>query len=477
MINQSLQKCEQHRDDKDAKLSRRHIAWGVSPWRPRPTGELPSDPTTLLRFLRTSAQRQHRLACVLATLVLCGIARGAAGQEIERYFSLGAPGYGTTPGVTVLSRPRPAYEPAGIRVGDFIIYGNAAEAVGYDSNPTGEPQARPSLLQQTEAAVRVQSDWGRNSLYLTGGVNNWRYPAQPQQSITDWNTKLGGTYDIGRDQLALDISHITAAETPRDLNNPLLTAPVPYSVNTGRVGYTLQFGQFALIPGVEFDAWRYNNAEQDGVPVVLNYQSRNTVTGSLVGRYQASDRRSLLVIVRGMHDHFVTPLPDLPNRDYDGVDVLVGVEYDTGGVWRYRALVGYQTRLYASSAFQTLSGPTAEANVIWQPTGLTTVTASALHTIAESPLTINTSYTLTQGRVTIDHELRRNVLLQARAEIDTAVYPQNAGHATLWTAGFSATWLMNRRLRLVASYDYSTRLSGASSYVENVALLRLGFAL
>ena len=210
---------------------------------------------------------------------------------------MGAPGYGTTPGVTVLSRPRPAYEPAGIRVGDFIIYGNAAEAVGYDSNPTGELQARPSLLEQTQADLRVQSDWGRNSLNLTGGVNNRRYPAQPQQSTTDWNVKLGGIYDIGRNQIGLDLSHVTAAETPRDLNNPLLTAPVPYSVNTARVGYTMQFGQFALIPGAGFDAWRYNDTEQNGVPVVLNYQSRNTVTGSLVGRYQASDRRSLLVIV------------------------------------------------------------------------------------------------------------------------------------------------------------------------------------
>ena len=64
------------------------------------------------------------------------------------------------------------------------------------------------------------------------------------------------------------------------------------------------------------------------------------------------------------------------------------------------------------------------------------------------------------------------------AEIDTAVYPENAGHATLWTAGASATWLMNRRLRLIASYDYSTRAGWAPAATSSgVALLRLGFAL
>jgi hypothetical protein len=148
-----------------------------------------------------------------------------------------------------------------------------------------------------------------------------------------------------------------------------------------------------------------------------------------------------------------------------------------GAVWRYRALAGFQIRQYASTAYKPLSGPVLEANIIWQPTGLTSVTGSALHTIAESSLTDNTNYTLTQARLTIDHELRRNVLLQAHAEIDKAEYPRNAGNATILLAGASATWLVNRRVRLIGSYEYSTRDSGPTGFVEHVALVRVGFGL
>ena len=409
--------------------------------------------------------------------ILCGPMTDARAQQIDRFFSQGVDAYGTTPGITVLSRLRPEYEPPGIRADGFVINTNLAQGLGYDSNAIGQPQAKPSLVVQTEASVSARSDWGRNSLKFNAGMNSRQYPAQSQQSTLDWNAAVGGTYDIGRHQAGLDFSHIKSAQTPRDLSNPLLTAPVPYTVDSVQSSFTANFGRFALVPSLDFGMWRFDDASQSRTPLTLSYQNRNVLTTNLVGRYAASAQRSLLIILRGVQTRYVATVSGQPSRDSQGVDVLAGVEYSAGAVWRYRALAGYQTRQYASSAFRPLSGPTMEANILWQPPGLTSVTGSALHTIADASLTDNTSYTLSQVRLTIDHELRRNILLQVRGEADSAVYPQNAGSATLYIAGASATWLVNRRVRVIASYDYTHRQSGSSSYSESVTLLRVGFGL
>ena len=140
-------------------------------------------------------------------------------------------------------------------------------------------------------------------------------------------------------------------------------------------------------------------------------------------------------------------------------------------------LAGYQNRNYVSRAIRDASGPTVEAAAIWQPTGLTSVTGQLLHTIADSSLQAASSYTLTIGRLTVDHELRRNVLVQGRAEIGSAAYPQNLASATIYGAGASVSWLMNRRLRLVLSSDFTRRDSGPSSFSQNITLVRLGFGL
>jgi hypothetical protein len=77
----------------------------------------------------------------------------------------------------------------------------------------------------------------------------------------------------------------------------------------------------------------------------------------------------------------------------------------------------------------------------------------------------------------VDHELRSNILLRGHVEFDRSLLPQGSGQATMYNAGTGITWLMNRRVRLVVSYDFSARASGATSYTEHIALVRIAFGL
>jgi hypothetical protein len=305
-------------------------------------------------------------------------------------------------------------------------------------------------------------------------VNDRQYLSDSRQSTTGWNAALGGFVDIGRHQAIFAYSHVAAAQTPRDLSAPQLRAPAPYTIDSAQAAFTWNGARVAVTPSVEYAQWRYANAVQGGVKLALTYQDRDVLSANLLARFQASEGRSVLVVLRGIDSRYLVPSPGQPGRSSTGVEALVGVEYAAGGVWRYRLLGGWQTRQYAD---RSVSGPTLEASAIWQPTGLTTVTATALHTLTESALATTLNYTLSQGRVTVDHELRRNVLLQFRADMGQAVYTGNAGTATLIGAGGSLTWLMNRRMRLVLSQDFVQRQPAATGFSEHITLLRLGFAL
>ena len=109
---------------------------------------------------------------------------------------------------------------------------------------------------------------------------------------------------------------------------------------------------------------------------------------------------------------------------------------------------------------------------------LTTLTASFLRAIEEDAATTSTvGYTLTHGALVLDHEYARNILFQARGSADQAAYQQGGGQATILAGGLGVTWLLNRKMQATMSYDHTRRLSGSTSFSENVVLLHLHFAL
>ena len=83
--------------------------------------------------------RRWWIPLLIGCLIPCG---GARAQWLTSYFPQGVPGYDTGPGVTVLSRTRPEYDPLGMHAGDALIKPVLAESLGYDDNLFGAPRAR-----------------------------------------------------------------------------------------------------------------------------------------------------------------------------------------------------------------------------------------------------------------------------------------------------------------------------------------------
>lgn len=448
------------------------------------------------------------MALAGATALLLPLAARAQVPDnymLDQYFQQGVPGNANQLGTTVLSRARPDYDPLGIRVGDFIIRPEIDESFGYNSNVIGQVPAQGSAIIDSSATLKFASDWARNSFGGTFNVTNSQVPSVPSQNYTSWSVGLGGSYDIGRDTLTVAATHQYGFILPYGIdvvsfNRPgtLFFAPIPFNLNDVRVGYTKVFGAFSLTPAFDFTNVTYGTTSYFGVnglvpppavdgfvlgsPENMSYLDHNIYQGSVTARYEYAPLRDFLAVVRGSSIQYPSPgNPALygPNRNGSAFDGLVGIDYTADAVWRYRLLAGYETRQYEN--FKTHSAPVFEGDVIWQPEGVTTVTLKGQRSI-EDAVDLNVAgYVLTSGRLQVDHEVRRNIILSAYGSVLNAQYLDSGGGAeTFFGAGAGVTWMLNRTVHVALTYDWLDHngVNGfGPNYLQNIALLTLKLGL
>jgi hypothetical protein len=414
----------------------------------------------------------------------------ARAQLLDQLIAPDRPGTARESGVTVASRQRPDYDALGVRLGNVTIRPELRESLGYDDNVTGTRRAQGSPIVETDARVRADYEDSQATLSSRLSVDDVRTTSKQAQSYTNWAAGLGGTLRFGRDIASVSFDHQTLTQTLRDLDVPQLDRGIAYRVDTLRASYRAEFNRVFVQPGLSAGLYDYDNGTVAGARYQQAYRNRVVVTPSVIVGYELQPNRNLVLVVRDAVGRYRSAMPPAAKRDFNDISVLAGIDYDADGLWRYRLLVGYESRDFSSRQYKTIAAPVVEAAVIWNPTGLTTVTATATRHIQDSADETAVGFTETAIGVRVDHELLRNILLQANATYLMDDYKQNQGSQSLIRAGVGATWLINRNAQLVASYDRIQRQRGGVSQVqagglqvsrtgftENLVLLTLRLAL
>ncbi len=408
---------------------------------------------------------RRRLSCVGVGLLAWGFSSGAHAQYVESYFPTGVPGFDRDQGVTVLSRLRPLYDEPGVRLGAYTVNARLDESVGYDSNILGISGGPSSGFVRTSPSVSANSNWSRNRFGISVSADNYSYFTASPQNYTNYNVSVGGGYTIGRHDLDIGYSHFRQHTLGTDIGAIATTTPLPYDVDAVRADYTIEAGRFSFVPNVDVRLFQFGSAPVLGQPTNQNFRDRTVLLGGVTTRYSLSDQRSILVVLQGINSHYIRPQNGQVSNNSKSVLLLAGIDYQATGLWRYRLLGGVEVRDFQSSVYGTRTAPIAEANVIYTPTGLTTLTGYVRRQIEDAQAEGTAGYTLTTTGVVVDHELQRNVLLQGRGSFQAAEYFQSTGTTTSYTLGGGVNWLVNRRLRLSADYDFTQQSSPGNTTV------------
>ena len=415
----------------------------------------------------------------------CGLlGGGAAAAWLDTLFPAGVPGYGAEPGVTVASRLRPDVQPESVPAGAFVLRPAWEQSIGYDSNVLGGPAPLGSWVLGTRPSLLAASNWSRDALGLYVGADDRRDLGAPAQSRTNWTASLGGSLDIGRDRLTVAVAHIDSHQDRTDLDALPTDRPVPFQVDDLRASYAWQSGRWTVTPNLEAASWEYGATSILGAPASQSYRDRIVWQGGTTVGYALAPQRTLVVVIRAIGQDYTHPSPGAAALDSTGYQALAGFDYADDAVWRFRVLLGAEHRDFAAAAFPARTAAIAEGEIAWMPSGLTTVTAVFTRSMEDAAQEGVAGFTYTSARLTLDHELQRNLLLHASAGVQRADFLQGGTQQTSYSLGVGATWLVNRRARLAATYDF-TRQQGSGravlplsgDYTRGLALLTLRFGL
>ena len=408
----------------------------------------------------------------------CGVLAGSAAADmLSALLPAGVPGYGTAPGVTVASRLRPETQPSGVRAGAFVLHPVLEEAIGYDSAPFGSASGGSWLLG-TRPSLLVGSDWSRHALGAYVAMDDSRYLDAPAQSRTDFTASLGGALDIGRDRLTLSAAHLAQHQDRTQIGALATDRPVAFRLDDARASYALTAGSWTVTPNVQFASWQFSNSTLQGAPLAQNYRDRALLEGGLTLGYELAPRRDVLLVTRALTQHYLHGQPNQPERDSTGYQVLFGFTDDDGGVWRYSVLAGLESRQFAASVYRAHTAAIGEAELAWNVTGMTTLTATLTRSMEDAAQEGVAGFTYTAAKLSVDHEYRRDLLLHVSAGVQRADFLQGGGYQTGYAAGLGVTWLMSRRLHVAATYDVSAQ-HGAypASYTRHLTMLTLRLGL
>jgi hypothetical protein len=389
-------------------------------------------------------------------LVLLSTADAQA-QLVNEYFPGSIPGYQANLSSSVVNRIETLGAPAGVEVGDFVIRPEVTESAGYNSNLLGQPNTgTPSL--STSAGLKVNSDWDRDAVGVSANVNENQFFNLPFANYTSWGTAVGGTLDLGNDALSAGYSHQKNFLSAEDLGVTGIVSPVPYSVDDVRVSYYKLFSRFSLTPSFEYENFTFGQSQGTN-PVNYDGLNHQTEIGALTGEYAVSPGDAVVAILRGTAAQF-NPLAGATLNNYNDVAGFLGVDYESGSVIQYRALIGAESRSFTSSNQPTVTTPTFEVDAMWEPTEVDTVTAIVSRELNDPASPFASNQTITSASVQLDHQLRDNLFIRGSAGYAKSLSPSNTvGVSDLNESqvnlGARLLWNVARHLNATLTYGFS----------------------
>jgi hypothetical protein len=428
----------------------------------------------------------------------------ADAQIASDYIPTGIPGVVDLPSIP--NRFRPEYSTSGVRLGDFNVSPSIAESVGYDSNylATRAPTGGPSI--DTSGTVGLYSDWSRNSLAALANVTNYIYPNTPSQDTTSVLAGIGGGYQIGRDTLTLAglyvLNQITSTNGVGGFTHS------PFDIGYVRAAYKMQFNRLSIEPELTYSQLRFGNPSNQGLTTLESSHDRDIALAGAIARYALSDATNAVGVVHAYNTKYTSLQSGETDPSSNSYQALVGLERTLEGIFEFRVLAGVETRTFSNSSYKTFTTPIFSGSVTYSPTQLTSYTVTLQRSIEDSVILTQTGYTYNSASFRVDHEYARNILLQGFSNVQlannlqssesltsllstgssvaqtsvgslftptTTVTASTSSQDVVFGVGGGVTWLVNRNIRLGASYLLEADTT--NHYIRNIALVNFSFGL
>lgn len=384
--------------------------------------------------------------------------------------------------VSVVEQSRPDYDALGIRAGGVLIYPRIDFGLGFSNNvyltdggeeSDGYASIAPSL--------RVRTDWSRHQIIVNGGARLRRYFSNSPRNQNEWNINALGRLDVGNAftvtaegqaaRVQEDPFSGQTASTLATLSSYRRTfAGLRGEYREGRVraqvGYnhqTFDFNSIELDDGIRFDQ---SDRDRDIDQVSGRFEYALSPSAAVYGQVDYNDTEYSQRLAPGSLD-----------RDSTGYRALAGLSLDLSGFFRGIAAIGYTHRDYDSMALGDVSGVSAEARLEYFRSELTTFTLGLRRVIEDSNLGNTGAFFDNYASLRVDHELLRNLLLNAEIDYGIQDYIDSPQRSRTLRGRGGARLLLSRSLAAGADLSYGSRRLRGFGFESNINEFEAGVSL
>ncbi|MGR8934986.1 MAG: outer membrane beta-barrel protein [Gammaproteobacteria bacterium] len=380
----------------------------------------------------------------------------------------------------------------GIRVRSFTVVPSIEIAEEYIDNVYRQQTNRQSdFLERLTPRIDIESMWSRHALGLSANSNMAFYNDHSREDYQNFNLDLHGRIDVRRNSYAtLQGGMSRQIQLRGSPDDRFGNEPTIFYNYFGVFDYYHRFNRLSANIGHRIDYFTFNdvgganaateqslnippdvNAEEEAF--YLHNTDRNFVANATHLRLGYLLKTGYEAFIRGtyiwkVYDQTVDDFGY--RRSSDGYGVDAGVGFDLTAVLKGDVFVNYLYQNYDDPRLSNTSGVGGGIDLVWTPTRLTTVKASFVSRIDETSLAGVSGYYSRMFTLGVDHELRRNIVLSARAgygnnsyngsqvNINGApVYGNTQRNENIYLAGASVKYLINRNFYARAYYDFFKR--------------------
>ena len=165
-----------------------------------------------------------------------------------------------------------------------------------------------------------------------------------------------------------------------------------------------------------------------------------------------------------------------PDRSSSGYNAVTGVALDLGGIVFGEVYIGYLQQFYDSDEFDAVQGVDGGLGLTWNVTPLTTMTARVARQVNDTTQTAASGIFTTQAGLDLDHELLRNLILNANFAFVNDDYDGIDRTDNFYVGGVGARYLITRNFNASLGYRFVQRNSSGDDDVNDYTrnLVRIG---
>jgi hypothetical protein len=382
-----------------------------------------------------------------------------------------------------------------VRAGQFLLSPQLDLAAGWTSNVFAVSGSGVPTLERFEdesaffgivrPSVAGVSDWNRHEVSFGAYAELFANERFDSETIVNYGANVGGVLDATRDLSLFGGLAYDALNENRQVTNTFILSeePVEYEAWRAYAGARGERGRWRYTGRLDYAEFDFEDVDIIPVPLPAGFdgdqldQNDDGLLDQGTGDQDFRDRtetritlepgyaitRDASVFLRFAYNwqdfDQVSFLVDPQGRDRDseGWSVKAGADFDVTNLVRGTVAIGYFQQDFQSDGFGDVSGVGIDAGLEWFPTELTTVSVLAERDAEQSAFVGVGGVVSTDLVARVDHELRRNVVLNAFAGYGIDDFEDTEQEIDYWQAGLGGRYYLNDNVSVGADYTYSSQ--------------------